>query len=515
MTPQRLIAENKRLKQENAELKQLEARYRQEVELLKWQLKEMKKVLYGAKSERRRTPQTVEGQLSLFDEAKKENGTSGAAPRQRVRAHERRPRKKHPGREALPEHLPEEVEVLEPEEDTSDMVKIGEERTEWVEYTPGSLVRKVLIRPKYARPDGQGVLIAPLPARPLDKSIAGASLLAHVEVEKFVYHQPFYRQIQRFSRHYGWKLSPTTLNDWHTGVCGLLELLYELLWRRVLARGYIQVDESPIKVLSGEKKGSTHQGYQWVYYSPQEGLVCFRYRRGRGAHGPREDLAHFAGYVQCDGYKVYDKLARKLPHIELVGCWVHARRKFQQALNNHPQEAQQALDFWQRLYKLEAHCRTLSAAQRRDYRQMHHVPLVNDFRQWVGEQRRGALPKSPLGQALHYFEQQWQKLERVFQDGRLELDNNLIENKIRPLALGRKNYLFAGSHSGAQRIAMMYSFFGSCLANHVEPFAWLEDVLNRIATHPVNRLEELLPSQWKQSQPHPRNPHSTLAQPDN
>lgn len=210
---EQLIAENKRLKQENAELKKSAASYWRELELLELELREMKKALYGAKSERQGRQQPAEGQLSLFEEPDSEQSAPPKASKQRVDGYERsKPRKKHPGSEALPEHLPEEVEVLEPEEDTTGMVKIGEERGEWVEYTPGSLVRKVVIRPKYARADGQGVVIAPLPARPLDKSIAGASLLAHVEVEKFVYHQPFYRQLQRFSRQYGWKLRSTTEN---------------------------------------------------------------------------------------------------------------------------------------------------------------------------------------------------------------------------------------------------------------------------------------------------------------
>ncbi len=496
MSPEQLIAENRQLaatvEQLTAENKQL----RQQLDALKWQLDQMKKTLFGARNERSH-PQPP-GQLSLFED---DEATQEQPPDQKseVKSHQRsKPRKKHPGRAPLPEHLPVEEIVLEPEEDTTGMILIGKERSEHIEFEPASLWRVVIIRPKYLRPDGR-IVIAPLPDRPLEKSVAGPGLLAHLEVEKFVCHQPFYRQIKRFSRQYGWNLQASTLDGWHKGVCALLTPLYEELKRQMLACGYLQVDESPIRVLSGEKKGKSHQGYQWVHYSPEKGLVWFRYRRGRGLHGPREVLSDFSGYVQCDGYRVYDKLASALSQIELVGCWVHARRKFYEARDSHPQEAAHALAFWRELYAHEEKCRHMDAEQRHAYRQAHHVPLIEKFRKWVSQQRQDTLPKSPLGRALHYFEQQWPKLEKVFSNGRLELDNNLIENKIRPLALGRKNYLFAGSHSGAQRIAMMYSFFGTCLANEVDPFTWLRDVLERIATHPVNRLDELLPPKWKQA----------------
>lgn len=463
---------------------------------LKLQVKALKKMVFGAHSEKSKAPpESAPGQLSLFE-------GEGAAvveeeQMQEVKPHQRRKAKAHPGRNALPEHLPEEVQVIEPEEDTTDMVKIGEERTEYIEYNPASLVRKVIIRPKYARPKGQGIVIAPLPARPLEKSIAGAGLLAHVEVSKFLYHNPFYRQIQQFRRQYNWTLSAATLNDWHRGVCQLLQPLYDCLWRRVLARGYVQVDESPIKVMDCETKGKTHQGYQWVYHSPEQRLVCFQYRKGRGMHGPQEVLKDYQGYVQCDGYGVYDQLGRKNSALQLAGCWTHARRKFHDALESDPSVVQIALKFWSQLYRAEDACRHLAADDRLQYRLQHHLPIVKELCQWAKLHTGTTPPKSPLGKALYYLNHQWPKLKIVFDDGRLELDNNLIENKIRPLALGRKNYLFAGSPAGAQRIAMMYSFFGSCLANDVEPYAWLKDVLERIPIHPINKLEELLPSEWR------------------
>lgn len=477
MTKAQLIKENQALKQE--------------ISLLKFQLEQLKKMLFGPKSERKQSAAVAE-QLRLFEdenppEQREEKKTE-------VKSYERVKRKAHPGRNALPEHLPEEVVVIEPEEDTTGMAKIGEERTEYVEYSPASLVKKVIIRPKYAERKEGRIVIAPLPERPLEKSIAGPGLLAHMEVSKFVYHQPFYRQLQQIKRQHNLELSPATVNEWHRGICQLLEPLYQRLSQKVLARGYLQADESPIKVLDKNLKGKSHQGYMWVYYSPEERLAFFQYRKGRGNHGPREVLNHYQGYVQCDGYSAYEKVAQKLKEIELVGCWVHARRYFHEAVQSDAQPANEALEFWSELYRHEAMCRELPPVERYQYRLKNQWPIAEALRQWVEVQSETALPKSPLGKALYYFKNQWPKLKKVFEDGRLELDNNLVENKIRPLALGRKNYLFAGNHGGAQNIAIMYSLFGSCLANDVEPFSWLKDVLERIPRHPVNQLDELLPN---------------------
>ncbi len=233
--------------------------------------------------------------------------------------------------------------VIEPEEDTTGLKKIGEEVTGTLEHTPASLVKRRAIRPKYAKADGEGVPIAALPSRPIDKSIAGACLLAHILTSKYVAHLPFYRQIQTFKRDFGWVPAQSTMSDWMAGCCQLLEPLYNRLKQKILGPGYIQADESPIKVLDGGKKGSTHQGYQWVYHDPVQKLVLFNYRRGRGQHGPKELLAAYNGYLQCDGYDVYDKIAGGSKDIDLAGCLAYASRKFHEALDNDQKRAEKAL----------------------------------------------------------------------------------------------------------------------------------------------------------------------------
>jgi transposase len=454
------------------------------------ELTQLKKLIFGQKRERfveEGNPQ----QLTLFEDPK-EAERLARVPEQHIEYNRKSP-KKHPGRTTLPEHLPIEEVVIEPEEDTSGLKRIGEEITETLEYTPASLLKKRTIRPKYAKPDGEGVVIGKLPSRPVPKAIAEASLLSHITVSKFIDHLPFYRQIQRFKREYQWEVSDSTINEWFVAVCTLLHPLYETLQRKVLSSGYLQVDESPIKVLDQDKPGSTHQGYQWVYYTPDLKLVFFNYRKGRGQHGPKEILAAYQGILQTDGWQVYDKFA-EVPGITLVGCLAHARRKFHEARATHLTKSDHALALIQQIYTADRVQKELPSADRKRYRQEMMHPLFDDLRSWIDAELQSAIePKSPLGKALSYANQQWPKLIRILDHENTELDNNLIENKIRPLALGRKNYLFAGSHDAAQRIAMMYSFFGSCKAHDVNPYEWLKTTLEQIPETKLSDLDKLLP----------------------
>ncbi|WP_116108822.1 IS66 family transposase, partial [Lewinella sp. IMCC34191] len=353
----------------------------------------------------------------------------------------------------------------------------------------------------YAREEADGsttVIIADLPSRPIDKGIPEPGLLAEICVAKYVDHLPFYRQIQRFERDHSWVVHKATINDWFAATCSLLEPLYRKLLTTVVEADYLQVDESTIKVLASEKKGKAHLGYQWVYRDPGSGLVRFDYRKGRGVHGVMERLADFTGYLQTDGYKAYETYLRKHPGVTGVSCLAHIRRKFFDAREQHPQLAELALAAIGFLYHVEAHCRrqNRSAAERLALRRRLSLPVYEALLDWAAYEQRNNLSSGAIGKALHYAKDQLPRLKPCFADDRIEVDNNLIENSIRPLALGRKNYLFADSHAGAQRAAMLYSFFASCKRLGVNPCNWLRDVLERIADHPVNRLEELLPHQW-------------------
>ena len=458
------------------------------------QLEQLKRLIYGSKSERFKPTPIDINQGNLFGDDQIEIIEPEQGETQTI-TYDRKTPKKHEGRNEIPDHLPVEIVVIEPEEDTTGMVKIGEEETVTLEYTKASLVKKITRRPKYARPNGDGIIIGDLPSRPIDKCIAEASLLSHIIVSKFIDHLPFYRQIQIFKRDFNWTLSDSTINDWFAACCKLLEPLYQEMRRRALESTYLQVDESPIKVLDSDKPGSTHQGYQWVYHSPVERIVFFDYRNGRGMHGPKEILHGYKGYLQNDGYTVYDKIGQH-PDITLVGCWTHARRYFHEAIDNDRKRAEHVLKLIAQIYDIERTIKEYEHDARKTYRIEHTKPLMDEIKSYIEEQSIIVQPKSAIGKAMTYIVNQWPKLINVLDHGMLEIDNNLIENKIRPLALGRKNYLFAGSHDGARRIAIMYTFMATCKANDINPNDWLIDILNKINDTKFSELYKLIPGSF-------------------
>jgi transposase len=479
-----LEEENEVLKQENAELK--------------LQLKEFQRLLFGAKSERF-VSDTPEGQLALFDQSE---APQQPAVKEQIQYERRKPNKGKgsPIRAKLPPHLLRKEELIEPENLPEGAVKLGEEITELLEYTPGKLHVRLIRRPKYkvdSPAESSAFLVAPLPSLPIPKGNAGAGLLAHIQVSKWVDHLPYYRQAQIFKRE-GVEISKSTFNGWFKATCELLEALYEVLVAKVQSQNYLQADESPINVLESDHKKATHKGFHWVYHAPKAKMAVFDYRPGRGSQGPGEFLKDFQGALQTDAYKVYDKLGKNY-QLDMLACMAHARRRFEKALDNDKDRASYAMQVFQQLYAIEQQARenNLDAEARKQHRLQQAKPILEAFKQWMDEQTPKVLPKSAIGDAIQYTLNIWAKLVRYLENGEWEIDNNLIENLIRPLALGRKNYLFAGSHDAAQRAAMMYSFFATCKLNQIEPYAWLRDVLERIPNHKINQLKELLPQNWK------------------
>lgn len=456
---------------------------------LEHRLSQLEKMIFGSRSERVKTEVNPE-QLELFAQLQNELA-SAEEQTEEITYSRKKDKSKHLGRNPFPEHLPVKEIVIEPDGDTTGMTKLRSQITQTLEYTPANLYIKRIIRPVYVEKQTAKIITAELPSRPLPKAIAEASLLTYIMISKFIDHLPFYRQIKMYTRDFGWVVSSSTVNDWFIGVCNLLEPLYNKLKEKILESDYIQVDESPIKVLESDKKGTAHQGYQWVYHSPDQGLVVFHYRKGRGKAGPKEVLANYKGYLQCDGYTVYDNIG-KSADITLIGCLAHVRRKYHEALNSDKQRAQKVLGVFKKIY----HQDTLASesGDKTAYRLENIKPILDELKNWIVQEAIKVLPKSPIGKAMSYTLAQWPKLINVLLDGKLKLDNNLIENKIRPLALGRKNYMFAGNHQSAQRIAMMYSFFGSCAANGINPTDWMNATLEKIADTKLTDLESLLPT---------------------
>ena len=485
------------LKKENQKLKELINSMESKMSQMQFQIDQMNRLLYGAKRERF-VQNTDENQLSLpFDVPEEKAPEKEQETITYVRSKEKR--KEHPGRLPLPSHLPVEEIVLEPEEDTSLMKCIGKEVTDQLELVPAKLFIKRYIRPKYIKSIddsniGHKGVIAELPVFPIEKGIAGPGLLAQVIVDKFVDHLPVYRQIERFKRE-DIKLSSSTLNGWQESISNLLEPLYDVLKHRVLSQGYIQADETPISVLDKQKKGKTHRGYYWIYHSPLEKMVFFDYNTGRSREGPKKLLGNFKGYLQTDGYQVYDLIATKNPDIILINCMAHARRYFEKALPYDKNQAEYAMGMFQKLYAVERKAReqNMSPKERHTLRLDESLPLMNELGKWMIEVYKTTNPKSPLGTATAYCIERWDNLLAYLNDGNLEIDNNLAENAIRPITLGRKNYLFAGSNRGAERAAMFYSFVATCKKNNVNPFEWLKKVLEIIPTYKVNKLADLLP----------------------
>lgn len=465
-----------------------------ENEYLKQQLEELKRLIFGSKSER--FAPSDDSQLSLFDIEQQEEQEKQT---EEINYTREKPikEKQQPVRASIPSHLPRIEEIVEPENIEEGSKKIGEEITEVLEYNPAKVYVRKIVRPKYAKPDNDGIQIAELPTLPIPKGNAGASLLAYIMVSKYVDHLPFYRQIQIFKRQ-NIIFSDSTLNGWFNATARLVEPLYNTLQKQALDCDYIQADESPIGVQDSHKKGSLHKGYQWVYHSPIKRLVLFKYHPGRERKAPQSVLHDFTGTLQTDGYNAYQDMQTK-GEIIYLACMAHARRYFEKALDNDKKRAEHALLKIQDLYLIErkAREREISFNTRKRYRQLYARPILSELEIWLQKNLGQTLPKSAIGKAIAYMYNLWPKLKAYVDDGKYEIDNNLIENAIRPLALGRKNYLFAGSHNAAQNAAMFYSFFATCKVADVNPLAWLTDILNRIPDHKANKLNELLPQNWK------------------
>ncbi|HEU4607934.1 MAG TPA: IS66 family transposase, partial [Chitinophagaceae bacterium] len=371
----------------------------------------------------------------------------------------------HPGRNPLPDTLRREVITLQPDEDVSNLQPVGQEIKEVLEYQAGELYVKQFVRPEYLKPSEDGLnasrIIAPLPVMPLEKSIAGPSLLTQLLVSKFVDHQPVYRQLEIFKRQ-NVNINHSTVSGWIKEAVTLIEPVYNLHCKEVLESHYLNVDETTIKVLDKDKKGKTHQGYYWVYYDTQRKLALFDYQPGRGALYPQAMLYKFKGYLQTDGYDAYEAFD-KVEGITTLCCWAHARRKFYEAKDYDNSNAEKILEKIQLLYQVEAHCRdeNYSPEQIKHYRAEHAVPILADLQILLKDLLIKSLPSGPLGKAISYTLKRWKKLCTYTNDGILQIDNNLVENSIRPVALGRKNYLFAGSHERAQDAAMLYSLFAT------------------------------------------------------
>jgi transposase len=412
----------------------------------------------------------------------------------------------HPGRLPIPPDLPRVEEVVEPQEDTSEMKRIGQDVTEVLEYEPGRVWVRRIVRPRYAplqagEDTGKGPIVqAPAVDLPFGRSKAGVSLIVHILISKYVEHLPLHRLTARFARN-GLKIPPATIGQWVKTGAEPLMILYEAYQKLIFENFYLQMDETTLKVLE-DAKGKAHLGYLWAVFDPMHRLPFFFYQTGRDHRGPKKLLERFAGVLQCDGFSVYQTLAGQLGSLALMNCMAHIRREFFDAQNNDPQRAQTALTLIKLLYEVEEKARALNltAEQRLELRLKESKPTFDVLGQWLHAEYEQVTPASAIGKAIQYALNRWKNMGLFLANGNIEIDNNLVENIIRPAAIGRKNYLFAGSHQSAQRTAMFYTFFAACKHHNIDPEKWLTDVLNRIHDHKISKLHELMPQNWTPQQ---------------
>lgn len=493
-----------------------------EVKELRAQLAWFQRRMFGRSSEKNLA---LDGQTSLFDAAGIEipteqspvDSTPEADDEPEDVATAKKSRKGVSRKRQSWDNLPVmERRVIEPEGlDLSRYRKIGEEITTLVNFQPGKLYRVEVVRPKYGLIDpteaverGKGVLIAPLPQFPIYKGIPAEGLLTEILIQKYENHMPFYRQIKQFAQLGMTGLKEATLVGWFKRTMELLRPLYDALVAEVFHSDYVQADESTVPVINPD----THQAdkeYLWMARAVMEKLAVFFYDDGSRAGKvikDKTDTHNFKGYMQCDGFGGYTAAYKSNSDVTIVNCLVHIRREFEKALDENRKAASWFLSKIREIYHIDHECDRLGMAdyQRRQERQLKMKPLMLEMKKWMEEEGIHYSQRTLIGKAVTYAYTRWDNMMHVLEDGRLKLDNNLAENEIRPITLGRKNYLFCGNHEAAGNMCIITSLLATCRNHDINPRLYLENV---IAAMPYSEkatseeIQRLLPHRWKEYHP--------------
>jgi transposase len=472
-----------------------------EIENLKLLILKLKRMQFGPRSEKLNADIA---QLELRLEDLEVNlAAADPVPAQPVSIALKVETAKKPARRALPAELPRETEVIAPSQEAcpdcgGKMRLLGEDVAETLEYVPGRFKVIRTVRPKLSCACCSRVIQEPAPSRPIDRGLAGPGLLAHVLVSKYSDHLPLYRQSEIYERE-GIELDRSTLADWVGGASRTLRPLVDALKNHVLGAEKLHGDDVPVPVLE-PGSGKTRTGRLWTYVRDDRPAaddaapaVWFAYSPDRKGEHPERHLKNYKGILQADGYAGFNRLY-ETGRIAEAACWAHVRRKFFDLHQAHRSPvAKEALERIAQLYGIEKEIRGLSPGERRAMRQARSRPLLESMHAWLKVTMAKLSRKSDVAKAIHYALERWSALTLFTEDGRIEIDNNAAERALRAVALGRKNYLFAGSDAGGERAAAIYSLLGSAKLNGVDPEAYLTAVLRRIADHPINRIQELLP----------------------
>jgi transposase len=496
------------LKQLVRELHEALHRSQRKIETLEHRLQQLLKARFGPRADRLNPNQLLLFATEIIEKA------SEPAPAEVGTGKTRSNRNGH-GRRKLPADLPRKQVVHDLSEEEKHCPccgamreRIGQETSEQLEFEPATLYVIEHVRPTYAcraceakaAEGGPQITTAGKPPQPIEKGLAGPGLLAQVITSKYGDHLPLYRQEGIYGRS-GHSIPRSTTCGWMASCAGLVRPLVERMKALVLQSKVIGTDDTPVPVLD-PKRGKTRTGRLWVYVGdPDYPYTVFDYTPTRSRDGPVNFFGPYAGYIQADAYGGYDALfqpkADGAPSPTEVGCWAHARRKFVDGQDSDPLRAHTAVAMIRLLYDVEAEARELDAAARLALRREKSVPRLEQIKTWLEAQRVEVLPKSPMGQAIAYCLSNWAALMRYASDGDLSIDNNAAENALRPVALGRKNWLFAGSDAGGSTGATLMSLVASCKRQGLDPFAYLRDVLTRMPATPINDLDQFLPDRSK------------------
>jgi transposase len=483
-----------------------------EIENLKLLILKLRRMQFGRKSEK--LDRHIE-QLELRLEDLESAQTASAAPQSDAHPQTTAGRlpSRRPARRPLPDHLPRETQTHQPEQTTcpecgGTLRQFAEDVSELLEFVPARFKVIRIVRPKLSCAGCSHIVQAPAPSRPIDRGLAGPGLLAHVLVSKYADHLPLYRQTEIYERS-GLDLDRSTLADWVGESSRLLAPLVDAVRRYVLAASKLHADDTPVPVLA-PGTGKTKTGRLWTYVRDDRPCgdtsapaVWFAYSPDRKGEHPQRHLRDFRGTLQADAFAGFNALYEDASRgICEAACMAHVRRKFYDLEQAHASPiAAEALRRIGELYVIESEIRGRPPDERKQTRQARARPLLDSIEQWLNSTLGKLSKKSAVAAAIHYALGRWSSLLLYCDDGRVEIDNNAAERALRAVVLGRKNYLFAGSDSGGERAASIYSLIGTAKLNGLDPEAYLRDVLTRIAGHPINCIDELLP--WNTAIAHP------------
>ena len=477
-----IITENVALKEENADLRH--------------QLEWLKRQVFGQKTERYIPADESQTSLELGVAEK-----VFAEKTETVTYERKKPQNQTPhGREEIPAHLPRKEIVIMPTEDVSAMERIGEKVTEQLEYTPPEYFVNKYVRPVYAG-DVNGertVVCGELPKLCNEKGKYGASIIAHTVVSKFEDHTPIYRLQKIIARDSGVVIPETSLDVFPELAAFWLEPIAQKCAERVMKSGYAQMDESTLKVMIQPTNGKSSIGQMWVRNAPELRTVVFNFDLHRSGAVAKSLLDGYQGILQTDGLGAYDQFT-KCEDIVHAGCHAHARRGFNESKSSDHARAIHALNLYHKLFALEVEAKSVAMppGDRLKLRQEKSVPIIAEFKLWLDAEVRNVRPKSPIGKAILYCLNRWYELTRFLEDGRIEISNNLVENCIRPLAIGRKNWMFAGSPDAAGRMAILFTIISTCKQLRINSFQYLSHALSEIPGRMNHDIDDLLPWNWK------------------